>query len=306
MLRDIEQYLTCPHCALGLALDQAGRTLRCPAGHSFDVARQGYVSLLPAGAHTGTGDTAEMVAARSDFLAAGYYEPIAAALAEAAVGAGAGAGAGAEAEAGVGAAAEPGTPGDPTGLVADLGAGTGYYLARVLDALPRAAGAALDISKFALRRAAKAHPRAGAVVCDAWRPLPLADGCADLVLNVFAPRNGPEIQRVLRPGGRLLVVSPTTRHLQELVGALGLLAVDEEKERRIAEKLGPWLRPLAQHRVEFELRLSHGDAAAVVGMGPNAWHTDPAALAAALVALPEPIAVTGSVRLDIYQRSIDS
>ncbi|MDH6138677.1 23S rRNA (guanine745-N1)-methyltransferase [Kitasatospora sp. GP30] len=289
MLRDIEQYLTCPHCALGLALDQAGRTLRCPAGHSFDVARQGYVSLLPAGAHTGTGDTAEMVAARSDFLAAGYYEPIAAALAEAAVAPG-----------------TPGEPGTPAGLVADLGAGTGYYLARVLDALPRAAGAALDISKFALRRAAKAHPRAGAVVCDAWRPLPLADGCADLVLNVFAPRNGPEIQRVLRPGGRLLVVSPTTRHLQELVGALGLLAVDEEKERRIAEKLGPWLRPLAQHRVEFELRLSHRDAAAVVGMGPNAWHTDPAALAAALIALPEPITVTGSVRLDIYQRSTDS
>lgn len=144
------------------------------------------------------------------------------------------------------------------------------------------------------------------MVCDAWRPLPLADGCADLVLNVFAPRNGPEIQRVLRPGGRLLVVSPTTRHLQELVGALGLLAVDEEKERRIAEKLGPWLRPLAQHRVEFELRLSHRDAAAVVGMGPNAWHTDPAALAAALIALPEPITVTGSVRLDIYQRSTDS
>ncbi|MCC9310669.1 methyltransferase domain-containing protein [Kitasatospora sp. RB6PN24] len=283
MLRDIEQYLTCPHCALGLALDQSGRSLRCPAGHSFDVARQGYVSLLPTGAHTGTGDTAEMVAARSDFLAAGHYAPIAAALAEAV------------------AALDP-----DAALVADLGAGTGHYLARVLDALPRAAGAALDISKFALRRAARAHPRAGAVVCDAWRQLPLADGCADLVLNAFAPRNGPEIQRVLRPGGRLLVVSPTTRHLRELVAALGLLAVDEEKERRIAEKLGPWLRPEAQHQIEFELRLSHRDAAAVVGMGPNAWHTEPAALAAALAALPEPIAVTGSVRLGSYQRSTDS
>ncbi|MFE9423335.1 putative RNA methyltransferase [Kitasatospora sp. NPDC006697] len=278
MLRDLEQYLTCPHCALGLALDPAGRTLRCPGGHAFDVARQGYVSLLPAGANPGTGDTVEMVAARADFLAAGHYAPISRALAETA-------------------AEEPGTR-----LVADLGAGTGHYLAGVLDALPEAVGAALDLSKFALRRAAKAHPRAGAVVCDAWRPLPLADGCADLVLNVFAPRNGPEIQRVLRPGGRLLVVTPTTRHLRELVGALGLLAVDEEKERRIEEKLGPWLTAEGRREVEFELRLGHRDAAAVVGMGPNAWHTDGGALARGLAELPDPVAVTGSVRIGVYRR----
>jgi 23S rRNA (guanine745-N1)-methyltransferase len=281
VLQDIERYLTCPHCALGLALDAAGRSLRCPGGHVFDVAKQGYVSLLPGDAHTGTGDTAEMVAARADFLAAGHYAPIAAALAEAAAGA----------------------HGADAGLVVDLGAGTGYYLAQVLDALPGAVGAALDISKFALRRAARAHPRAGAVVCDAWRPLPLADGCADLLLNVFAPRNGPEIHRVLRPGGRVLLVSPTTRHLGELVDALGLLAVDEEKDRRIEEKLSPWLVPVGREEVEFELRLSHRDAAAVVGMGPNAWHTRPEALAAALAGLPEPVAVTGSVRVAVYQRA---
>lgn len=185
----------------------------------------------------------------------------------------------------------------------DLGAGTGYYLAQLLDALPGAAGAALDISKFALRRAAKAHPRAGAVVCDAWRPLPLADGCADLVLNVFAPRNGAEIHRVLSPGGSLLLVSPTPRHLRELVDALGLLSVDEEKDRRIDQKLSPWLIPVESAEVEFELRLGHSAAAAVVGMGPNAWHTDSARLAAALAQLPEPVPVTGSVRVARYRRA---
>ncbi|GAA1232754.1 rRNA (guanine-N1)-methyltransferase [Kitasatospora nipponensis] len=281
MLRDIERYLTCPHCRLGLALDATGRALRCSGGHSFDIAKQGYVSLLPGDAHTGTGDTAEMVAARADFLEAGHYRAIAEALATAAAATGAGSAVG--------------------GLVADLGTGTGYYLARVLDALDGTAGAALDISKFALRRAARAHPRAGAVACDAWRPLPLADACADLVLNVFAPRNGAEIRRVLRPGGSLLVASPTTRHLRELVGALGLLVVDEEKERRIDEKLGPWFTPGPRTEVEFELRLSRRDAAAVVGMGPNAWHTDPAAVAGALAQLPEPVAVTGSVRIAEYR-----
>src|SRR5579859_1324075 len=137
MLHDIVPWLRCPLCRAELTLDQS--SLRCPARHAFDVARQGYANLLPGGAHTGTGDTAAMVAARVDFLGAGHYAPIADALA-AAVPAG-------------------------TEHVVDLGAGTGSYLARVLDAVPAAHGLALDISKFALRRAAKAHPRAGAVVC---------------------------------------------------------------------------------------------------------------------------------------------
>ncbi|KJK56858.1 putative RNA methyltransferase [Saccharothrix sp. ST-888] len=272
MLQDIERYLACPHCAQQLALN--GRTLRCPAGHTFDQAKQGYVSLLAGDAHTGTGDTAAMVAARSDFLAAGHYRPIADALVAAA--------------------------GRTDGLVADLGAGTGYYLTHVLEQVG-GVGAALDISKYALRRAAKAHPRIGAVVCDAWRPLPLQSDSADLVLNVFAPRNGPEIRRVLRPGGRLLLVSPTSRHLRELVAALGLLSVDEEKERRIDEKLSPWLTRTDRVEVEFRLSLSRADAAAVVAMGPNAWHTAPDVLAAALAELPEPVEVTGSVQVATYQ-----
>ncbi|MFF2120548.1 putative RNA methyltransferase [Kitasatospora sp. NPDC058184] len=278
MLQDIERYLACPHCAQ--ALTRHDRSLRCPAGHSFDLAKQGYVSLLAGDAHTGTGDTAEMVAARADFLAAGHYRPIAEALAEAAAA----------------------VAGASDGLVADLGAGTGHYLAHVLDALPGTVGAALDISKFALRRAAKAHPRIGAVVCDAWRPLPLRDASAELMLNVFAPRNGPEIRRVLRPGGTLLLVSPTARHLRELVGALGLLSVDEEKQRRIDEKLGPYLEPAGRREVEFTLRLGPQGVRTVVGMGPSAWHTDPERLAAALAELPEPVEVTASVTVAAYRR----
>ncbi|MER7772545.1 putative RNA methyltransferase [Kitasatospora sp. NPDC096140] len=279
MLQDIERYLACPLCAQPLT--RHDRSLRCPAGHSFDLAKQGYVSLLAGDAHTGTGDTAEMVAARADFLAAGHYRPIADALAEAA-------------------AAAPAD--EPDGLVADLGAGTGHYLAHVLDALPDRVGAALDISKYALRRAAKAHPRIGAVVCDAWRPLPLRDASAELMLNVFAPRNGPEIRRVLRPGGTLLLVSPTARHLGELVDALGLLSVDEEKQRRIDEKLGPYLTPAGRREVEFTLRLDPQDVRTVVGMGPSAWHADPERLGAALTALPDPVEVTASVTVAAYRR----
>jgi len=280
VLQDIVEYLVCPHCGRGL-LQQDG-ALRCPGRHAFDIAKQGYVSLLPGDAHTGTGDTAAMVAARDGFLGAGHYAPIAAALAEA--------------------AAEVGD----SDCVVDLGAGTGYYLASVLDALPQAHGAALDISKFALRRAARAHPRAGAVVCDAWRPLPLRDGAASLVLNVFAPRNGPEIRRVLRPGGTLLVVSPTPRHLTELVGALGLLGVDGRKEERLAATLGPHLSFEGSSEHGFPMLLDHAAVRTVVGMGPSAWHTDGAELAARIAALSDPVPVTASVTLSRFTRSRES
>jgi len=66
MLDDVIRYLACPHCGAGLG--RAGGVLRCPAGHSFDIARQGYVSLLPPGGTAPSGDSPAMVAARAGFL----------------------------------------------------------------------------------------------------------------------------------------------------------------------------------------------------------------------------------------------
>ena len=90
----------------------------------------------------------------------------------------------------------------------------GYYLAAVLDRIrgrpggAEAAGLAMDISARALRRAARARPGIGAVGWDIWRPFPVRDGAVSLILNVFAPRNGPEFRRVLRDDGALIVVTP--------------------------------------------------------------------------------------------------
>lgn len=79
MLDEAVRFLICPHC--GEALEAADRTLRCPAGHAYDVARQGYVSLLPAGTRGLVGDTAAMVRARERVLDAGHFAPVADALA---------------------------------------------------------------------------------------------------------------------------------------------------------------------------------------------------------------------------------
>ena len=283
MLDAVVPYLTCAYCEAALARD--GGSLRCRAGHSFDIARQGYVSLIPAGTSVAGGDSAAMVQARSRFLAAGHFASLAEELGQAATAAGG--------------------PAGPHGVggrcVVDVGAGTGYYLAAVLDRLTGRAGLALDVSRFALRRAARAHRRIGAVRCDVWRRLPVADGAADLVLNVFAPRNGAELRRVLSPAGRLLVVTPLLDHLSELARPLGLLAVDRRKDERLAAKLGPHFELAARREHRARLRLSRDAVGALAAMGPSSWHTNGPALAEAVARLPDPVPVTVAVALSTYR-----
>ncbi|MFG1881755.1 putative RNA methyltransferase [Micromonospora sp. NPDC049102] len=336
--------LSCPVCGETLAETTAGtaRALRCPRGHTFDIARQGYVNLLT-GRAPHVGDSAEMVAARADFLAAGHYDVISAALAAAATEAVARLRAtpapptAAAPPAPTSAAAappalcsastdatlsaphcrvegsrakdattgvrpeQPAAGSDAYPLVVDAGAGTGRYLGAVLAALPDAVGLALDVSKPALRRAARAHPRAAAAVADTWQRLPLADGAAAVLLNVFAPRNGPEFHRVLDRAGTLLVVTPAADHLTELVDALRLLRVDPDKADRVAGSLGGHFTPVSSTEHRAELALTRPEIGTLVGMGPSAWHTDPAALADRLAALPEPVRVSVAVRLDAYR-----
>ncbi len=267
-------YLRCPVCGSGLA--RAGTALRCARGHAFDVARQGYVNLTT-GRMPHAGDTADMIAARADFLAAGHYDLVSDALAQVA-----------------------GTAAATSGLVVDAGTGTGRHLAAVLDGLPGRVGLGLDVSKAALRRAARAHPRAGAALADLWRPLPLADACAALVLNVFAPRNGAEYRRVLHPDGALLVVTPAADHLSELVSVLGLLRVDPDKAERVAGSLGEWFTRGGATTHRRRLALTHDEVRTLVGMGPSAWHADPQRLADRVAALPTPVTVTAAVQLSVW------
>ncbi|QSB15473.1 23S rRNA methyltransferase [Natronosporangium hydrolyticum] len=289
MLADILPYLRCPHCDQELTADRTGRALHCSAGHSFDLARQGYAPLSRAPIRH-PGDSATMVAARERFLATGAYQFLANALAAAAT----------TAPTAVGPA-----DGEPE-LVVEVGAGTGYYLARVLDARPTAVGLALDSAKPALRRAARCHPRAGAVLADAWQRLPVADHSATLLLNVFAPRHGAEFARVLTEQGRLLVVSPGPDHLTELVDRLGdaagvrLLGVAAEKPAQLSAALGPWFHPIGEELHTRRLRLTRSQVAALVAMGPSGAHTEPAALEQAVARLPDPLQITASVRLSRY------
>ncbi len=267
--------LACPVCGAGFAVVPPG--LRCAAGHTFDRARQGHVTLLPPTGSPHEGDSAQMVADRVAFLTAGHYAGVTAALA--------------------GAVLADGTP----RTVLDLGGGTGAHLAGVLDRAPGAVGLSLDISRYAARRAARAHPRAVAVVADTWAGLPVRDASVDRVLVVFAPRNGPETARVLRPDGRLVVVTPAADHLAEIVGPLGLLAVDPAKAGRLADTLDPHLARVGVTPHREVLALDRGAVRVLVGMGPHARHLAAGALDAALGRLPEPVRVTLAVDVGTYR-----
>ena len=258
-------YLRCPVCED--TLSRAGRSLRCPRGHSFDIARQGYATLVR-GRVPHAGDSAEMIDARDAFLAAGHYRFMADAVI----------------------AASP--PVD--GLVVDAGAGPGWYLARLLDHRPEAIGLALDVSKPALRRAARAHPRAAAVLADLWQRLPVAGGSAQLVVNVFAPRNGAEFHRVLQPGGVLVVITPAADHLREPIAEHGLLTVDADKKERLARTVGPYFTAEHTESHHRRLDLTGDEMRTLIAMTPSARH----------VSLDDlvPGTVTAAIDLTVFRR----
>ncbi|MFC5287110.1 putative RNA methyltransferase [Actinokineospora guangxiensis] len=265
MLAHVLPLLACPNCAN--PLEQGDSVLRCAGGHSFDIAKQGVVTLVRG--KPAAGDTAEMVAARAAFLDAGHYAPIADALASLA----------------------------GPGPVLDAGAGTGHYLAHLLECVD-GVGLALDSSKPALRKAAKAHPAIGAVACDLWQPLPVRTGVAGVVLNVFAPRVPAELRRVLREDGVLLLVAPAADHLGELVSTLDLMAVEEGKQDKVDARMAEHFTVAKRLPVAFPMRLDHDAVRALVGMGPNAFHGDRSARVAGL---PARVSVTASVTVTAYR-----
>ncbi|QNE22344.1 methyltransferase type 11 [Kribbella qitaiheensis] len=296
MRPDLVSLLRCPVCADGLAL--AARTAGCARGHAFDLAKQGYLNLLPSASTGIEGDTAAMIEARGTFLAGGHYAPIRDALIAH-------------------------TPPTATHF-AEVGAGTAYYLAGVIEAGAGEAGktvepgeaaeaaevgkrervgVALDVSRYAARRAAKVDGRIGSVVCDAWKELPLRDGVVDVVLDVFAPRNAPEMRRILAPGGKLLVVTPNQAHLAELIAVLGMVRVDEDKDRRLRESLAGEFVQTEATAVEVGMRLDHRSVEQLVAMTPSARHVQPAELAERIAVLADPVEVTLSVTVSVWQAS---
>ncbi|MCU1435413.1 MAG: SAM-dependent methyltransferase [Pseudarthrobacter sp.] len=282
--------LRCPLCGGRLKVPNPGeagrRALVCEAGHSFDAAKQGYFNLLVGKGTVFEADSAEMVAARFTFLDAGHYRPLAEAVSDAVL-----------------AMVRPGTP----FTVLDSGTGTGHYLRAVLDDVSRISddvtAIGLDISKFALRRAARLNPEAINLACDVWQPLPVADAAVDVVTVIFAPRNAAGFARVLRPGGRLVVVTPRPGHLAALAGQTGMLAIENEKDARLAESLAGHFVPESTRDVDIRMMLTPAEMADLAYMGPAGHHLDRAAIAAKLTGREPVSAVDALFRISVFRQA---
>ncbi len=187
--------ILCPLCAGALTTEP--HRLVCPKGHSFDVARQGYVNLLPVTQKHSLhpGDTKEQVAARREFLDGGFYGPIGQTVSQA--------------------AAEFCAPG---GEILDVGCGEGYYSAQVWKAVPDSKLYGLDISKDAVRLAAGRH-KGAFWLCGTGAKLPFGQEF-DLLLSLFALTIPEEFCRVLKPGGIFIQALAAQDHLMGLTVVL--------------------------------------------------------------------------------------
>ncbi len=253
--------LACPVCGSPMRVSEGGGSLVCTAEstgregktHCFDGGAAGYVPLAPR--HPGGGDGKDAVRARTAFLQKGYYAP----AAEAVV-----------------AALKAHTP--PAGLVLDAGCGEGYYSNRI--AREGYAVMGVDLSKFAAEAAAKcaraARGQAPATTLFAVGSvfeLPAMSGAFDTVVNIFAPCAPTEYARVLRPHGRLLVVSAGERHLYGLKEAIYDDPTLNDPRRDLPGE-GDGLVPIAclhhTHRIRVE---GQADIAALFSMTPYYWRT---------------------------------
>lgn len=283
MLSHIVDILADPNDGTALSGADDFSRLVSESGHSFDVAKQGYVTLAAGAGLKHKGDDMDMVNARETYLAMGHFAPFVEAVTGAVQG-----------------ALDSASLAESTpASLLEVGAGTGYYLAHTLDSIAEARGVGLDISPHAAKHLAKCHPRVGAVVADVWERLPIRDESVDAISVVFAPRNPAEFQRVLAPGGQVIVLTPDAGHLDELREPLGILGVEDGKVERMYEQAEGFLEQAAdQVDISFPIELDKASVAAQVGMSPSARHISAGELAERMAALPPTLTVTARARLD--------
>ncbi len=234
------ELFTCPLCMLPLV--RVGGSLKCADKHSFDLAREGYVNLLAA-QHRGSkspGDNPEMIAARRQFLDAGYYLPLAQALVS---------------------QVQP-----ETSSIADLGCGDGYFTAALMERCSAVYG--IDVSRAAIKAACRRSQALNLAVASSAR-LPFGTNSFAAAAILMAPL-GRDTARVIRPGGRLYRVSAGADHLRQLKA---LMYPEVRPHQRAALDL-PGFQLQTSKRVGFELAVTGSSVQHLIAMTPMRYRVD--------------------------------
>jgi 23S rRNA (guanine745-N1)-methyltransferase len=252
-LRSTRENFKCPSCGQALTLngDSQPKTYSCTNRHSFDVAREGYLNLLLAQhkRSRNPGDSDDMIRSRQRFLSAGYYSALSEAIVRLIANSAQGF----------------------NQSIIDLGCGEGHYMQQLRNASADLRLLGIDISKFAVRLAAKRKLNARLVVDSAFK-IPLFENRMDSAISVFSPISSEETARILKPGGTLIMVGPGEQHLSGLT-------------KHIYDKNVPHAGNPFEAVTEFSLRESieikqdisvqGSEILDLLTMTPYYWHTRP-------------------------------
>lgn len=190
--------IQCPNCQE--ALLQKDNKFSCLKGHSFDIAKEGYVNLLLANQKQSAnpGDNAMMIKAREAFLIEGHYDFLIEIIDNYFIG-----------------KFEEIKTSNETIEVVDLGCGNGYYLRSLFKSYKRLNKTGVDISKIAVAKAAK-KDRASTYLVSSINKLPIKSNSVNIALNIFSPLNLLELTRILKQDGYLIKVIPGPDHMIEI------------------------------------------------------------------------------------------
>jgi 23S rRNA (guanine745-N1)-methyltransferase len=242
--------LICPACKT--PLEWRTKECLCVNGHTFDRAKEGYVNLLLSHQRRSSnpGDDAAMIQARRRFLDSGAFAPITERIQKSAIT-------------------------NQQSSILDCGCGEGYFLGALTGTR-----FGVDISKEAIRCAAKRYKDANWIVANVMRKLPFADHSMAAILSILAPRNPEEFARVLKPDGALILGVPGPNHLIELRSQLAANAGDfDEKADEAAAKCAPYFKETHRDMLSYQQTLNAAQLADLIQMTPIFWCSSPEAKA---------------------------
>ncbi len=241
----------CPLCHQPLM--RLEREWYCHNNHHFDLAKEGYINLMPV-QHKHSkqpGDSVEMMQARREFLDNGYYQPLRDEVSQ--------------------------CLNDHLSLDAqaclDIGCGEGYYTAAVAKQLQqqrRIAIYGLDIAKVAVRYAAKRYRQVEFCVASSHR-LPFSDGSLDGILRIYAPCKNEELARTVKSGGFVLTVAPGPRHLYQLKESV----YEHAEPHLYSEEAIPGFTQRKEQKLAYMMKLEGAQAFNLLQMTPFAWRASP-------------------------------
>ncbi|MDW3026596.1 methyltransferase domain-containing protein [Acinetobacter baumannii] len=240
------QNLMCPVCRQRLEL--VSKTWRCEQGHSYDIAKQGYVNLhVVQHKHSkNPGDTPESVDARRAFLQGGYYQPLQQAVVHL-------------------------LKQLKAKMVLDIGCGEGYYTSAMQQVVEQCIG--VDIAKNAVQRAAKLNDKVTWVV-GTGATLPVVNQSMDVCTSLFSPIPQTEILRVLKDDGYLIVVTPATDHLYAMREAL-FEQVNPHTPQKFVEQLQDLFELKEQQVIDAPLVIDQQALKNLIAMTPYAYKASP-------------------------------